>query len=138
MQLFNSQKTRELSLTGVARFLTRNAFKTWISVHFAHFFKIHLSRGVSEVTFFKLIPYVQDDDDDHDNLHDDNLHDDDDDDDKDHDKNMRNIYLESASHIDNKNEIIHVAKYELQRRKACQERSCKQAGKHERSAPPQR
>ena len=42
-------KTRELSLTGIAPFLPRNAFKNLL---FVHFFKIHLSRGVSEGTFF--------------------------------------------------------------------------------------
>ena len=48
---------------------------------------------------------------------------------------MRSFYLETTSNNANKNEIIHVVKYEFQKRRACQERSCKYAGKHERSDP---
>ena len=98
------------------------------------FFQIASSKRGLRSNIFYLIPYAQDDDDDHDNLDDDDDdHDNLDDDDDDHDKDMRSSYLNNSSNNANKNEIIHVAKYEFQKRRACQELSCKYAGKHERS-----
>ena len=47
--------TREGPLLGVARFLTHNAFQTFISLNFL---KMHLPRGVSEVTFLNLIAHT--------------------------------------------------------------------------------